>query len=172
MKSLNSPLLTIGKIIGPHGIEGEARLFSYAESIASFVPGTSLLLKRPDGQKGAYTIVSSRPHQKGILLKLKGIDSIDEVNVWRDAEVFLEKMNLEKSDDGAYYWFQIIGLKVITVDHKFLGKITDIIRTGSNDVYVVNNPSQEVLVPAIESVVVGIDLDKQVMRIDLPDGLL
>ena len=172
MKSLNRHLLTIGRIIGPHGIKGEAKLFSYAESIASFVPGVSLLLKRSDGKKGEYKIVSVRPHQKGILLKLKGIDSIDEVNVWRNAEVFLEKTNLRELDDGTYYWFQIIGLQVITVDHEFLGKITDIIRTGGNDVYVVRNQSKEILVPAIESVVVEIDLNKQMMRIDLPDGLV
>ena len=169
---MNKPLLTIGRLIGPHGIQGELRLFSYAESIASFVPGTSLLLKRFDGKKGKYTIVSVRPHQKDVLLKLKGIGSIDEVNVWRNAEVFLEKTNLRELDDGTYYWFQIIGLKVITIDHKFLGKIINILRTGSNDVYVVRNESTEVLVPAIQSVIVEINLDEQVMRIDPPEGLL
>lgn len=136
------------------------------------MPGVSLLLKRHDGTKGSYTIVSARPHKKGVLLKLEGINSIDEVNVWRDAEVFLQKASLEELDEGTYYWFQVIGLKVVTVDHKFLGKITNIIRTGSNDVYVVRNQSEEILIPAIESVIVEIDLDKQVMRVDLPDGLL
>jgi 16S rRNA processing protein RimM len=136
------------------------------------VPGTPLLLKRFDGKKGEYTIVSARSHQKGVLLKLQGINSIDEVNVWRNAEVFLETTNLSEPDEGSYYWFQIIGLKVITVDHKFLGKIIDIIRTGSHDVYVVRTESKEVLVPAIKSVIVEIDLNKQVMRVDLPEGLL
>jgi 16S rRNA processing protein RimM len=169
---LNKPLLTIGKIIGPHGIQGEARVISYAESIACFAPGVSLVLKRSDGKQGEYTIASSRPHQKSVLLKLNGIDAIDDVNVWRNSEILLEKKNLQELDDGTYYWFQIIGLKVSTVDHKFLGKIVDIMRTGSNDVYVVSNESKEVLIPAIKSVIVEIDLNKQVMRVDLPEGLL
>ena len=89
------PLIAIGRIIGPHGIRGEVRLFSYAESIETFVPGSSLFLKFPDGKKGEYTIVSARPHKKAVLLKLEGIDSIDEVNVWRNAEVFLQKASLK-----------------------------------------------------------------------------
>lgn len=172
MRSSNRSLLTIGRIIGPHGIKGEAKLLSYSESIEPFVPGIHLVLKRPDGKKGEYTLISARPHKKGALLKLEGIDSIDEVNVWRDAEVLLERTSLRELDDGTYYWFQIIGLKVVTVDHQLLGKITNIIRTGSNDVYVVRNQSKEVLIPAIESVVMEIDLDKQVMRVDLPEGLV
>jgi 16S rRNA processing protein RimM len=171
-KVSNRPLIAIGRIIGPHGVKGEIKLFSYAESIEPFVPGVSLLLKRHDGKKGKYAIVSARPHKKGGLLKLEGINSIDEVNAWRDAEVFLQTANLKGLDEGAYYWFQVIGLKVVTVDHKFLGKITNIIRTGSNDVYVVRNQSEELLIPAIESVIVEIDLDKQVVRVDLPEGLL
>ena len=165
------PLIAIGRIIGPHGIRGEVRLFSYAESIETFVPGSSLFLKLPDGKKGEYIIVSARPHKKAVLLKLEGIDSIDEVNVWRNAEVFLQKASLKELDEGTYYWFQIIGLKVVTVDHKFLGKISNTIRTGSNDVYVVRNQSEEVLIPAIESVIVEIDLKKGLMRVDLPEGL-
>lgn len=164
--------LTIGKITGSHGIQGVVKLVSYAESIESFAPGTSVLLKRADGTEQEYTIFSSRPYKTGVLLKLEGMDSADEVNEWRGAEVLLKRTSLKKLDDGTYYCFQIIGLKVFTIDDQFLGEVADVMRTGSNDVYVVSNQSKEVLIPAIESVIVKIDLEKQEMRVNPPEGLL
>lgn len=165
----DNSFLVIGKIAGPHGLKGEARLVSYAESMDSFLPGTRLFLTHRDGRQGEYTIESARPHKKGVLLKLRGIDSIDEINLWRNAEVLCEKACLRRLDAGAYYWFQIIGLNVLTtVDHRSLGKVANIIKTGSNDVYVVRNESNEVLIPALDSVIVEIDLEKKLMLVDLP----
>jgi 16S rRNA processing protein RimM len=165
----DNSFLVIGKIAGPHGLKGEARLVSYAESMDSFLPGTRLFLTHRDGRQGEYTIESARPHKKGVLLKLRGIDSIDEINLWRNAEVLCEKACLRRLDDGAYYWFQIIGLNVLTtVDHRSLGKVANIIKTGSNDVYVVRNESNEALIPALDSVIVEIDLEKKLMLVDLP----
>ncbi|OEU58888.1 MAG: 16S rRNA processing protein RimM [Desulfobacterales bacterium C00003104] len=158
----------MGKITGPHGLRGEAKLVSYAESIDLFLPGTRLFLTHRDGRQCEYTIESARPHKKGVLLKLRGIDSIDEINLWRNAEVLCEKACLRRLDDGTYYWFQIIGLNVLTVDHRSLGKVASIIRTGSNDVYVVRNESNEALIPALDSVIVEIDLEKKLMLVDWP----
>ncbi|MEE8480397.1 MAG: ribosome maturation factor RimM, partial [Desulfobacterales bacterium] len=78
-------------------------------------------------------------------------------------------------EDGSYYWFDIIGLSVFITDGKCIGNVESIFPTGSNDVYVVKNPNNdldsEILVPALESVVLSIDLKNKKMHVNLPDGL-
>jgi len=74
-------------------------------------------------------------------------------------------------DEGIYYWFDLIGIKVYTTEEKYLGRIESIVETGSNDVYVVKHGEKEVLIPALESVVLDIDLEHKRMRVDLPEGL-
>ena len=72
---------------------------------------------------------------------------------------------------GEYFHYQIIGLKVISVTGEDLGEITDILETGSNDVYVVVGPTGEILVPAIRDVIKEIDVLSGLMTVDLPEGL-
>ena len=73
--------------------------------------------------------------------------------------------------DGEYFYFQLLGLRVETNDGELLGKITEILETGSNDVYVVKGETGEVLVPAITGVITDVRVDEGVMLISLPDGL-
>jgi 16S rRNA processing protein RimM len=72
---------------------------------------------------------------------------------------------------NTYYWEDIIGLSVYAEDGVFLGRVESIIQTGSNDVYVVKDGKSEILVPAMESVVLKIDLDQKRMKVNLPEGL-
>ena len=70
-----------------------------------------------------------------------------------------------------YFHFQLLELKVLTEEGEDLGRISDILETGSNDVYVVTGPTGEVLVPALADVIVKVDLDQGIMEVSLPDGL-
>jgi len=83
--------------------------------------------------------------------------------------------SLEVLEEGVYYWSDLIGLSVFTVDDTYIGRVTSIIQTGSNDVYVVTNDDGEkpadILIPALEWVVLDIRLDQKIMRVDLPEGL-
>jgi 16S rRNA processing protein RimM len=79
---------------------------------------------------------------------------------------------LPELDEDTYYWFELIGIEVYTTEAEYLGRIASIFPTGSNDVYVVKDQKKEILVPALESVVVGIDLEQKIMRVRLPEGLV
>jgi len=79
---------------------------------------------------------------------------------------------LPELGEDTHLWFDLIGMAVYTTEDKYLGRIESIIETGSNDVYVVQDHEKEVLIPALESVVVDIDLEHKRMRVDLPEGLL
>ena len=74
-------------------------------------------------------------------------------------------------DEDTYYWFDLIGIEVYTKTEEFLGRIESILETGSNDVYVVKKHEKEVLIPALKSVVLEIDLEHKLMQVDLPEGL-
>jgi len=168
-------LLLIGKVVSLHGIRGNVKIHSYAESLAVFKPETRLFLKLPDKKRNGYTIKWAKPHSKGALLSLKEVDNRDQAERLLGTEIYIEKASLPVPEDGSYYWDDIIGLSVYTLEGEFLGKIDSILQTGSNDVYVVKNlnrgPRFEKLIPALKTVIQSIDLESKIMRIDLPEGL-
>ena len=164
-------LLSVGKIVGTHGIKGDLKVFPYAESIDLFDPGRELVLSREGEPIATFRIASARPHKRVVLLALEGIASIEAAKEWTGCELCIDKASLPQPEDGGYYWHEIVGLEAFTLDNRRLGRVEAIIPTGSNDVYVVRDGEKEVLIPAIDSVVVDIDLKEKVLRVDVPDGL-
>ena len=167
--------LTIAKIISVHGVKGNIRISSYAESLSVFKPGRHLILKTADAREREYTIRWVKPHSKTTLLSLKEIENRNSAEALIGAELLIKKATLPELEEGTYYWFDIIGLSVYTVEGEYIGKVDSIMPTGSNDVYVVKDPLKgqkyERLIPALESVVRSIDLKMKTMRVDLPEGL-
>ena len=168
-------LLSIGKIVGAHGIKGVLKVFSYAESASRFASGLSLYLKGAGSGENVFKIKWAKAHSKVILLSLEGITNRDQAEALIGSELFISRDLLEELEEGTYYWSEIIGLAVFDMDDEYIGRVTSIIETGSNDVYVVTCPAEkdvkEVLVPALTWVIKSIDLDKKIMTVDLPEGL-
>jgi len=167
--------LLIGKIIGVHGVKGNIKAYSYAESLSVFEPGSPILAVDEKGLETTYKVNWVKPHNRVILLSLGGIDSRHLADTLKGSKLYVEKAILPELEDGAYYWFDLIGLSVFTTDDEYIGSIASILPTGSNDVYVVKNPNKdndhEILIPALASVVLEIDITKKTMRVDLPEGL-
>jgi len=164
-------LISIGKVVDTHGIKGCLRVTSYAESTAPFAHGKQLALRRKDKPVVTFKIEWARPHKHGILLALESMASVDVAREWIGCELCIDRGKLPEPGQDVYYWHQIIGLHVFTVDDRRLGRVAAIFPTGSNDVYVVREGEREVLIPAVNSVVVDIDLTQGVLRVDLPEGL-
>ena len=163
--------IPIGKVVGIHGIKGCFKVLSFAESAATFESGRQLALRRKGKPPAIFKIASASPHKRVILLALEGIASIDAAKEWVGSELWIDKATLPELEVGTYYGYQIIGMEVLTVNGRRLGRVEDIWPTGSNDVYVVRQADKEILIPAIDSVVMEIDPDQGVMRVDLPEGL-
>jgi 16S rRNA processing protein RimM len=163
----------IGKITGAHGIKGTSKAFFYSESLSAIEPNSLILLENSEGLEKTYEIKWFKPHTRGVLLSLKGISCREEAKALIGSELFIKKEKLSELEDGTYYWFDIIGLDVYTVEGKFLGCVESIIPTGSNDVYVVKDAAinNELLIPALESVVLEINKNLNIMRVNLPEGL-
>jgi 16S rRNA processing protein RimM len=168
-------LLSIGKIVGAHGIKGVLKVFSQAESASRYASGLELHLKDTGGGASTFKVKWAKPHSKVILLSLEGITNRNQAEALIGSEIFISRDLLEELEEGTYYWSDIVGLSVFDMDDQYIGRVTSIIETGSNDVYVVTCPEdkdvKEVLVPALEWVVKSVDLDKKIMRVDLPEGL-
>jgi len=156
-------------------MNGTSKVYSYSESLSIFKPNGEIILRSPDGQEKIYEINWVKPHTRNVLLALKGVSDRTQAEKLIGCELLIDKASLPELEDGTYYWFDLIGLSVFTVEGKFLGRIESIISTGSNDVYVVKAPDgdqkDEVLIPALESVVLDIDFERQKMQVDLPEGL-
>jgi len=174
---LNKPgtkrsLVLIGKIGGVHGIKGVNKLRSYAESLSVFAPGSAILVRDLRGREACYEINWVKPHTGTPLVSFKEITNRDQAKTLIGAELFIPQSELPELDEETYYWRDLIGIEVYTKTEEFLGRIDSIIETGSNDVYVVKRDEKEVLIPALESVVLEIDLAHNRMQVDLPEGLI
>ena len=164
--------MLIGQISGVHGIKGNFKLRSYAESLSVFQPDSVVVVVTSDGRQKPYEINWVKPHAKAALISFKGVDTRDQAEALIGCQLFIEKSRLPEPEEGSYYWFDLIGLDVFDVDQKYLGRLESIFETGSNDVYVVKEGDEEILIPALESVVQKIDLKNRRMQVDLPEGLI
>ena len=168
-------LLLIGKIVGTHGLKGYIKVYSYAESASVFKTESLILVRSPQDRERAYTVKWAKPHKNITHMSLKGITSLDLAEPLVGSALYIEKANHPELEEGIYYWDDIIGISVFTIDDRYIGRVKSIIPTGSNDVLVVKDPNRdkesEVLVPVLESVILEVDLKEKTMRVDLPDGL-
>ena len=169
-------LIQIGKITGAHGIRGSVKVYSYAESADRFAVGGNIVLIDRAGGKRHYRIVAAQAYKQTVRLNLSGVETRNEAESLSGWGVFIPKTDLPPLEPDTFYWDDLIGLKVVSAESEHLGEVAQIIPTGANDVYVIktppDHPAGEILIPAISSVVLEIDIEKGLMRVALPEGLL
>lgn len=161
--------LAIGQLQATHGVRGHFRV--------------RILTDFPERFKGLHrvhlgeeyrpaSVESVRFVHNSLLLKLHGIDSPEAGRPYLNQLVYVPVGEAMALEEDQYYWYQIIGLEAWTTDERYLGEVADIINTGSNDVYVVKGDGGEVLIPAIEDVVVAVDLERKRLVVEPMEGLL
>ena len=105
-----------------------------------------------------------------VILKFKEFNNINEVEKYRQAELYVTRENAVKLEEGEYF---IIGLKVIDEFGKTIGELTDVIQTGANDVYEVTTPERKkYLFPVIKECILNVDLDEGIVTVHIMKGLL
>ena len=108
-----------------------------------------------------------------VFLKLKGIDTVEQAEDYRNLYLKIKRNKDEKLEKDSYYIVDILGCKIITDEGKELGDIEDVFSTGSNDVYVVKDElGKQVLLPAIKDVIKKVDIKNKVITVHLLEGLL
>jgi len=169
-------LMEIGVVTRPHGILGEVRVqvpLEYAEALLAVADVyVEAPVAREPAQKRRRRVQASRMHQDVWLLKLEDVDTRDAAETLRGAFISVQVEDLPDLDDEGYYIHELLGLRVVATDGLELGELVEVLMTGANDVYVVKGGGREVLLPAIPSVILQVDLDAGVMTVSVPDGLL
>jgi 16S rRNA processing protein RimM len=123
-------------------------------------------------QHQPYQIQSRREHSKGLLVRFAEFDSRETVAALTNKEVYVRADDRPPLPEGEYYRHQLIGLQVLTDEGEALGRLAEILVTGANDVYVVRREAaKDMLLPAIDEVVLGIDLKAGKICVHLPEGL-
>jgi 16S rRNA processing protein RimM len=165
-------MINIGRITTAQGILGEVRVFPLTDFPDRFSQLKQVYINQ-DGNLVLHQVEAARSHNQYILLKLQEICSRDQAETLRNAMIQIPESELMPLPEGHYYLFQIVGLSVYAVNGDYLGKVKDVFRTGSNDVYqVVNDNRKDLLVPALREVVERIDLTEQRIIIRPLPGLL
>jgi len=165
------PALPIGKVVKVHGLKGHVKILPYGETLGTLVTGEIITALLPDGRAQRLTTVDIKPHQKAFLFLSREINSVDQARDMVGAEICVPESRLSPTAPNEFYWYQLIGLEVVNLDGRKLGKIEDIIQTGSNDVYVVRQGSDETLIPAIHTVVREVNLQRRLMTVELPESM-
>jgi 16S rRNA processing protein RimM len=160
--------LAIGRVGRPFGLRGELRvelLTEYPEQLGRL----HTVYLGPEEE--AWAVEWVRLHQDVALFKLAGCDDRTSAETLRGAVVQIAREDAVPLDEDEYYEHQIVGITVVEDNGTLLGKVTEIINTGANDVYVVVGPDGQLLLPAIESVILDVDLDADRMVVHVMEGL-
>lgn len=161
--------LAVGRVVRPHGVRGNLLVAVESDIIRSITPGTKIFLG-PDHI--AFTVRQFSPHRNRYLLGLETLNSRTEVENYRGTSLYLRFEDTSPLPEGEYYYWQLLGLEVVSDEDNRLGILEEIIQTGANDVYLVRSETgDEILLPAIEAVIKDIDLDKKRMLVHLLPGL-
>ena len=162
--------LEAGKIVGTHGLKGELRLEPWCDSAEVLAKIKTLYWDKAGAQP--VKIVSSRPHKTLLLITIEGIDSATQGDTLRNKMVYLDRNDV-KLPKGRYFIQDMIGLSVCDADSGICyGELTDVLRTGANDVYQVTaSDKKNYLIPAIPDVLTDINITDRKMLIRPMKGI-
>ena len=159
--------ITIGKVGAAHGIKGEVRIIPLTDFTERFSSMEEVMV----GQELLH-IESCKYHKQYILLKFREYPQREQAQVLTGRLLTIDRSEAAPLEEGEFYTFDIIGLMVYDPAGKELGQVTDVLRTGSNDVYAVRRPEGgELLVPALRSVVREIDVQEGRMVVCMPEEI-
>ena len=179
--------VVVGVVRRPYGFDGSIAVSQHSSDPDRFKPGDDIIV---DG--APFSIEAVKVTGRATVLKLASVNSEEQAGALRGKTIEVDVSALPPPPPGAYYHYQIIGARVVTVDGEELGRVVEILETGSNDVYVVRAGEQpadgkpgeksgrkaasapgpaDLLVPALKDVIVSIDVERGLIQVDLPEGL-
>jgi len=168
----SGPLVGLGRVSGAQGIKGAVKVRADADA-ATTDPEVFAALGEVWIGGQSYRVLEARRHKNQVLLCLAGVVSRNRAEELAGLEVQGDPRRFPPLPEGEYYWFQVLGLAVIdAADGTPLGHLEGIIPTPAHDVYVVRQGDRELLLPAVEGVIIEINLEEGVLKASPPEGLL
>lgn len=168
--------IILGKLGAAYGIRGWLKVFSSTEQAESIFDYQPWFIQR-SGQWQHIEIEDWKHHNKDIIVKLSGIDDRDAATLLTNFEIAVDSTQLPKLDNNEYYWKDLMGCHVVTLDGYDLGTIIDMMETGSNDVIVIKANLKDAfglkerLVPFLDGQVIKkVDLKSKLIEVDWDPG--
>lgn len=162
--------LVVGKLRKPHGVRGEMTMEVLTDFPERIVVGKTVYLG--EGYR-PFQVRSRRWHGTLMLVAFQGVDNPEQAGEYRNNLVYVRTDEIPPLEAGEYYHHQLLGLQVFTESAERLGKVVDILETGSNDILVVNlDAGGEALLPFTDEVILQIDPSRRAIRVRLLPGLL
>lgn len=165
-------ILDIGKIVNTHGVKGEVKVMPFTDDQERYSDLKWVYTEKDNKLEKLY-IQSVKYLKQMVIVRFKGIDDMTAAEALKGAVLKVDRENAVKLPKDSFFICDIIGLNVQDDAGKSLGILKDVIKTGSNDVYVVKGEDQkEILVPALKSVVKEISIEDKRIVVSLPEGLI
>ena len=166
---MRESILELGKVVNTHGIRGEIKIQPWCDEPELFFELDYFYI---DGKR--YEILKARIHKNCIIASVEGVPTINEAELLKNKVVTIEREALGELPEGTYYIADLEGLQVRTMEGRVLGVIDEIIKTGSNDVYVLKETEngKPVLIPVIDEVVKEVNIDEGYVLVELLKGLI
>ena len=165
-------MVVVGRIQGPYGIKGWVHIASFTdpkENIERYSPWQ--LGRQADQSDWRLAEVESiRPHKQGYVAKLSGIDDRNDAEAAKGLLIGVAETSLPEPESGEYYWRDLIGAEVVTLEGVNLGRIDSLIETGAHDVLVIKpeGAGDEVLIPFHANYVLSVEVAAGLVRVDWP----
>lgn len=162
----------IGQIVNTSGLKGVVKVKPFTDDITKFNNFKTIYISIKKELK-EFEIENVRFSKNMVFLKLKGIDTIEDAENYRNLYLKIKRDKEEKLEEGSYYIVDIIGCKVLLEDNEILGIVDDVFSTGSNDIYVVkSDDGKQILLPAIKDVIKKVDIQNKKIIVHLIEGLI
>ena len=165
-------LLRVGVIANKHGIRGEVKVFPTTDEKERFKDLKKVILDMGKEQK-VLEIQSVRFFKNLVILKFKGIDNINDIEMYKGKDLLVTREDAVPLEEGEYFIADLLDLDVYSDEDEKIGVLYDVMQTGANDVYVVKTEEgKEILLPAIDECILDIDLEESRMTVHIMEGLL
>lgn len=160
----------IGKITKPHGVHGTLKVLPLTDDQTRYNKLKKIYIQTRHSMK-EFDIIAVRYKDKFVLLDLVGIETMTEAENYIGNYIVIDKKDRMPLHENTYYIEDLIGLSVYEGD-AYLGKLTDVMQPGSNDVYIITlEDGKELLLPAIKSVILEVNIESGLMKVTVPEGL-
>ena len=164
--------LRVGVISSPHGVHGDVKVYPTTDSAKRFEELSEVIIKTKTGDINTK-IEKVRYFNNLAIVKFNCFSTPEEARKFIGADIFIDRKFAQPLEEGEYYIADLIGCRVVSDEGKELGTLKDVLQTGANDVYIVEDENKkELLFPVIKECIKQVDIENSIITVHIMKGLL
>lgn len=163
-------MLRVGVVTATHGLKGEVKVFPTTEDPSRYDVLKEVFVRGRAGEE-RLEVEAVRYFKQFVIVKFKGIDRIEDVQRFLKKDLMIPRDQAIPLAEGEYFISDLVGLDVVDDQGNRVGELTDVLATGANDVYVVQDGDEEILIPVIPDCILKVDLERGMVLVHMLEGL-